>query len=36
MAPVIGRMCAAEGMLAHERTAAVRIERYTQRRRPGT
>jgi sulfopropanediol 3-dehydrogenase len=35
MAPVIGRMCASEGMLAHERTAAVRIERYAQRRRPG-
>jgi hypothetical protein len=28
-------MCAAEGMLAHERTAAVRIERYAQRRRAG-
>jgi sulfopropanediol 3-dehydrogenase len=35
IAPVIGRMCAAEGMLAHERTAAVRIERYAQRRRDG-
>jgi sulfopropanediol 3-dehydrogenase len=33
LAPVIGRMCAAEGMLAHERTADVRVERYTQRRR---
>jgi len=33
IAPVIGRMCAAEGMLAHERTAAVRVERYAQRRR---
>ena len=33
LAPVIGRMCAAEGMLAHERTAAVRVERYAQRRR---
>jgi sulfopropanediol 3-dehydrogenase len=33
IAPVIGRMCAAEGMLAHERTATVRVERYTQRRR---
>lgn len=35
MAPVIGRMCAAEGMLAHERTATVRVERYAQRRRSG-
>jgi sulfopropanediol 3-dehydrogenase len=35
IAPVIGRMCAAEGMLAHERTAAVRVERYAQRRRGG-
>jgi sulfopropanediol 3-dehydrogenase len=33
LAPVIGRMCAAEGMLAHERTATVREERYAQRRR---
>jgi sulfopropanediol 3-dehydrogenase len=33
LAPVIGRMCAAEGMLAHERTATVRVERYAQRRR---
>jgi sulfopropanediol 3-dehydrogenase len=33
IAPVIGRMCAAEGMLAHELTATVRVERYTQRRR---
>lgn len=33
IAPVIGRMCAAEGMLAHERTADVRAERYAQRRR---
>jgi sulfopropanediol 3-dehydrogenase len=33
LAPVIGRMCAAEGMLAHERTADVRVERYAQRRR---
>ena len=33
IAPVIGRMCAAEGMLAHERTATVRVERYAQRRR---
>lgn len=35
IAPVIGRMCAAEGMLAHERTATVRVERYAQRRRGG-
>jgi sulfopropanediol 3-dehydrogenase len=33
IAPVIGRMCAAEGMLAHELTANVRVERYAQRRR---
>jgi len=33
IAPIIGRMCAAEGMLAHERTASVRVERYAQRRR---
>jgi sulfopropanediol 3-dehydrogenase len=33
IAPVIGRMCVAEGMLAHERTATVRVERYAQRRR---
>jgi sulfopropanediol 3-dehydrogenase len=33
MAPVIGRMCAAEGMLAHEITATVRVQRYAQRRR---
>jgi sulfopropanediol 3-dehydrogenase len=33
IAPVIGRMCAAEGMLAHEATATVRVERYAQRRR---
>ena len=32
IAPIIGRMCAAEGMLAHEITANVRVERYTQRR----
>ena len=32
VAPIIGRMCAAEGMLAHEITANVRVERYTQRR----
>lgn len=33
IAPVIGRMCAAEGMLAHELTATVRVQRYAQRRR---
>jgi sulfopropanediol 3-dehydrogenase len=33
MAPVIGRMCASEGMLAHEITATVREQRYAQRRR---
>ena len=33
IAPIIGRMCAAEGMLAHEITAKVRVERYAQRRR---
>lgn len=33
IAPIIGRMCATEGMLAHEITAKVRIERYAQRRR---
>jgi sulfopropanediol 3-dehydrogenase len=36
IAPVIARMCAAEGMLAHEITANVRVERYAQRRRGGT
>jgi sulfopropanediol 3-dehydrogenase len=35
IAPVIGRMCAAEGMLAHEITANVRSERYLQRSRAG-
>jgi sulfopropanediol 3-dehydrogenase len=35
IAPIIGRMCAAEGMMAHERTASVRVERYAQRRRAG-
>jgi sulfopropanediol 3-dehydrogenase len=29
-------MCAAEGMLAHEITATVRVERYAQRRRDGS
>ena len=33
IAPAIGRICASEGMLAHEITAAVRAERYAQRRR---
>lgn len=33
IAPVVGRMCAAEGMKAHEITATVRVERYAQRRR---
>ena len=33
IAPVIGRMCAAEGMLAHELTATARTERYLQRPR---
>ena len=33
IAPVIGRMCNAEGMLAHELTATVRVQRYAQRRR---
>src|SRR6185295_18988737 len=33
IAPIIGRMCATEGMLAHEITANVRVERYAQRRR---
>jgi sulfopropanediol 3-dehydrogenase len=35
IAPIIGRMCATEGMLAHEITAKVRVERYAQRRRTG-
>lgn len=35
IAPIIGRMCAAEGMLAHEITATVREQRYAQRRRSG-
>ncbi|MGB3273524.1 MAG: histidinol dehydrogenase [Xanthobacteraceae bacterium] len=35
IAPIIGRMCATEGMLAHEITAKVRLERYAQRRREG-
>jgi sulfopropanediol 3-dehydrogenase len=35
IAPIIGRMCHSEGMLAHEITADVRIQRYAQRRRTG-
>jgi hypothetical protein len=31
----MARMCAAEGMLAHEATATARAERYLQRPRPG-
>ena len=36
IAPIIGRMCATEGMLALEITAKVRVERYAQRRRGGS
>ena len=39
IAPVIGRMCRTEGMLAHEITADVRAQRYAQRigqRKSGT
>lgn len=35
IAPIMARMCAAEGMLAHEITAAVREQRYAQRDRGG-
>lgn len=35
IAPIMGRMCASEGMLAHEITATVRQQRYAQRRRDG-
>jgi sulfopropanediol 3-dehydrogenase len=35
IAPIIGRMCATEGMLAHEITADVRIQRYAQQRHAG-
>src|SRR5207253_5454441 len=35
VAPIIGRMCRTEGMLAHEVTADVRVQRYAQRRRTG-
>ncbi|MEK7245701.1 MAG: histidinol dehydrogenase, partial [Pseudomonadota bacterium] len=34
ISPIIGRMCAIEGMLAHEITATVRTERYLQKARP--
>ena len=33
IAPIMGRMCASEGMLVHELTATVRQQRYAQRRR---
>ncbi len=33
IAPIIGRMCATEGMLAHEITATVREQRYSQRQK---
>jgi sulfopropanediol 3-dehydrogenase len=33
IAPIIGRMCHAEGMLAHEITANVRVQRYAQQLR---
>jgi sulfopropanediol 3-dehydrogenase len=33
IAPIIGRMCHAEGMLAHEITADVRVQRYAQQPR---
>ncbi len=36
IAPIMGRMCASEGMLAHEITATVRQQRYAQRRRDGS
>ncbi len=36
ISPIIGRMCAIEGMLAHEITATVRTERYLQKARPRT
>lgn len=36
IAPVIARMCATEGMLAHEITATVREQRYAQLRRGGS
>ncbi len=36
IAPIMGRMCASEGMLAHEITATIRQQRYAQRRRDGS
>jgi sulfopropanediol 3-dehydrogenase len=36
VAPVMARMCAEEGMRAHELTATARAERYLQRPRPGS
>lgn len=33
IAPIIGRMCATEGMLAHEITATIREQRYSQRQK---
>ena len=36
IAPIIGRMCPTEGMLAHEITAKVRAQRYAQRVRQRT
>ena len=33
VAPVVGRICHEEGMLAHEITADVRVQRYAQRPR---
>ena len=35
IAPIIGRMCHTEGMLAHEITADIRAQRYAQRVRAG-
>jgi sulfopropanediol 3-dehydrogenase len=35
IAPIIGRMCHTEGMLAHEITADIRAQRYAQRVRTG-
>ncbi len=35
IAPIMARMCAEEGMLAHEATATARAQRYLQRPRPG-
>ena len=31
IAPIMGRLCHVEGMLAHEKTADVRYERYAPR-----